>query len=242
MSAPKEKDRPRFSTRTALCVAAGVVALWALTPFAMRLFVENDLGKLGQAGDLFGSVNALFSGLAFAGVIVAILLQREELTLQREELTLTREELTKSAKAQDESQKALNKSIYAQSYKVAMEILEPPEMVSYRKYVWMYLRGRRNGFSEWLDSDLQHADLVGRSWETVATMIHLGTLPSEYMIQTWSVPIARYWHILGPRTVHLRTERGDAFIGQNFEWMAGEARKYLISKGVPLPEDDPLLA
>jgi hypothetical protein len=42
---------------------------------------------------MFGSVNALFSGFAFAGIIVTILLQSEELALQRKELGLTREEL-----------------------------------------------------------------------------------------------------------------------------------------------------
>lgn len=42
---------------------------------------------------MFGPVNALFSGFAFCGVIVAILLQRQELTLQREELSHTREEI-----------------------------------------------------------------------------------------------------------------------------------------------------
>jgi hypothetical protein len=42
---------------------------------------------------MFGSVNALFSGLAFAGVIYAIFLQRRELFLQRQELEQTREEL-----------------------------------------------------------------------------------------------------------------------------------------------------
>lgn len=50
----------------------------------------------GTFGDMFGAVNSLFSGLAFAGVIYAILLQRKELELQREELVLTREELRKS--------------------------------------------------------------------------------------------------------------------------------------------------
>jgi len=44
-------------------------------------------------------VNALFSGLAFLGVIVAILLQREELKLQREELAQTREELRRQGEA-----------------------------------------------------------------------------------------------------------------------------------------------
>ena len=46
-----------------------------------------------QIGDSFGSVNALFSALAFAGVIVAVFLQKKELQLQREELASTREEL-----------------------------------------------------------------------------------------------------------------------------------------------------
>ena len=57
----------------------------------------------GQFGDMFGAVNALFSSLALIGVIVAILIQRKELTLQREELALTRKELSRSAKAQEQS-------------------------------------------------------------------------------------------------------------------------------------------
>jgi hypothetical protein len=44
-------------------------------------------------GEMFGAANTLFSGLAFAGVIYAILLQRRELELQRVELKMTREEL-----------------------------------------------------------------------------------------------------------------------------------------------------
>lgn len=47
----------------------------------------------GTFGDMFGSINALFSGLAFAGVIYAIFLQRKELFLQRKELEQTRDEL-----------------------------------------------------------------------------------------------------------------------------------------------------
>jgi hypothetical protein len=42
---------------------------------------------------MFGAVNALFSGLAFAGIIVAIWTQSHELALQREQLTLQRKEL-----------------------------------------------------------------------------------------------------------------------------------------------------
>ena len=45
-----------------------------------------------KLGDSFGSLNALFSGLALAGIVFTILLQRKELSLQRDELKETRKE------------------------------------------------------------------------------------------------------------------------------------------------------
>ena len=42
----------------------------------------------GQFGDAFGVLNALFAGLAFAGVIAALVMQMQELRLQRRELEL----------------------------------------------------------------------------------------------------------------------------------------------------------
>ncbi len=56
------------------------------------LFLGSEEMKPGTFGDMFGSVNALFSGLAFSGVIIAIVLQSQELQLQREELEATRKE------------------------------------------------------------------------------------------------------------------------------------------------------
>jgi hypothetical protein len=55
-------------------------------------------------------LTALFSGLAFAGLIGTLLLQRDELRLQREELRLTREELRKSSAAQAEQVEALRET------------------------------------------------------------------------------------------------------------------------------------
>jgi ABC-type molybdate transport system permease subunit len=76
-------------------VAVLVLALW-LSPVIVGYSFFGSWEERGQFGDLFGSVNALFSGLAFAGLIYAILLQRQELTLQRAELKLQREEMTAS--------------------------------------------------------------------------------------------------------------------------------------------------
>lgn len=80
--------------------------------FAMYFAIE-DWERRGQFGDMFGVVNALFAGLAFAGVIYTILLQRKELELQREELRLTRDELRRSAEAQENSEKALAAQVRA---------------------------------------------------------------------------------------------------------------------------------
>ena len=61
---------------------------------------EFSINKAGAFGDSFGILTSLFSGLAFSGVIITALLQREELKLQRKELEENRVELSKSAIAQ----------------------------------------------------------------------------------------------------------------------------------------------
>jgi hypothetical protein len=74
-------------------IFAGVVTLWCLSWYLITTYVNTT--EQGQFGDMFGAVNALFSGLAFAGIIITILLQKEELTLQRQELKDTRKEFGK---------------------------------------------------------------------------------------------------------------------------------------------------
>ncbi len=83
-----------------------VFVVWALSYVVVRM-KYSLLPERALFGDAFGGINALFSGLAFAGVIFTIHLQRKELALQREELKQTREELKRSAEAQEKSEAAL---------------------------------------------------------------------------------------------------------------------------------------
>lgn len=76
---------------------AAVVATWMLSWLLLSIFV-GDSETRGQFGDMFGAVNALFSGLAFGGIIVTILLQKRELGLQRKELKLQRAEMQATRK------------------------------------------------------------------------------------------------------------------------------------------------
>ena len=69
-----------------------VSILWLYMPFTWLHCFFPDI-KTAQFGDRFEAVNALFAGLAFAGVIFAIILQWKELGLQRQELQDTRAEI-----------------------------------------------------------------------------------------------------------------------------------------------------
>lgn len=88
-----------------------VLALWAGSWWWISQHFQN-LNERGTFGDMFGAINALFSGLAFAGLIVTLLYQKEELTLQREELKATREEM-KSQRMEFEVQ---NKTLKRQRF------------------------------------------------------------------------------------------------------------------------------
>lgn len=84
-----------------------VVAIWALS-----IPIISQYENPGIIGDMFGAVNALFSGLAFAGVIVAIKLQREELRNTRKELKYTRREI----EAQKKEMQLQNATLVKQNF------------------------------------------------------------------------------------------------------------------------------
>lgn len=63
------------------------------------VFTHYSKDARGAFGDQFGAVNALFSGLAFAGLIYTIILQRRDLKLQRQEM----KEQTREFKKENET-------------------------------------------------------------------------------------------------------------------------------------------
>lgn len=92
MEANNPKERPEDEQGPPLwllpCIVLVVVILWCT--FGWFANAQQDPGKFG---DMFGAVNALFSGLAFGLLIYTMLQQRAELRMQRLELKQTRDEL-----------------------------------------------------------------------------------------------------------------------------------------------------
>ena len=92
-------------------IFSGVVFLWIMSLILIPL-LYCKIAERGQFGDSFGAVNALFSGLAFGGVICAILLQKRELKLQRKTLEATQVEI----KGQKEQLAAQNQTLQRQNF------------------------------------------------------------------------------------------------------------------------------
>ena len=105
-----------------------VVVIWILSSFLIIFGLDNWSDR-GTFGDLFGAVNALFSGLAFAGLIYTIVLQKQDLELQRKEIALNRTELKKTSKAQQHSEKALTEQV--EQMKIASKLNALKTLIDY---------------------------------------------------------------------------------------------------------------
>ena len=60
-----------------IIAVAFLTIVWAASGLIIQWYY-GDSGR-GTFGDMFGAINALFSGMAFAGLAYAIILQRKEL-------------------------------------------------------------------------------------------------------------------------------------------------------------------
>ena len=95
-----------------LIIGLVVFILWLIGGI-LPWVIFKDWNDRAAFGNMLQGISSLFSGLAFAGLIYAIILQKQELSLQRNELELTREEIARTAKAQEGSEKALKTQIEA---------------------------------------------------------------------------------------------------------------------------------
>ena len=89
---------PSLHIRNVILVCFGIIIISVLS-YALILIIktwpidEYSISKAGTFGDSFGALNSLFTGLGFAGLLITIFLQREDLKLTRMELSETRAEI-----------------------------------------------------------------------------------------------------------------------------------------------------
>ena len=100
-----------------------ILIIYLLSWICIDYFIADSQNR-GTFGDKFGAVNALFSGLAFAGLIYTIILQKEELSLQREELKQTREEMKQQTMQFEEQNKIIQIQRFETTFFNMMQYLQ----------------------------------------------------------------------------------------------------------------------
>lgn len=99
----KSKKKTYWSLTTIISV---VVFAWFVLG-ALAYFIFKNWTDRGTFGDMFGSVNVLFSGLAFASVMYTIHLQKQDLNIQREVQQIQIQDMKMQAQATAKSAEQL---------------------------------------------------------------------------------------------------------------------------------------
>lgn len=95
------------SIRGVVLAVGAVVAIWLAFPLSIVFVFDQVPASAGEYGDIFGGVGALFSGLAFVGLVVTLVMQYSALNKQSDELELTRNSVAKQAEELSISSEAL---------------------------------------------------------------------------------------------------------------------------------------
>src|SRR5262245_6231684 len=92
-------------------LAFGIYTLVAIGYGYAVWFGFKGSSGAGAFGDMYGAFSAFFAGLSLMGIVVAILLQRQQLVIQAEELQHQREEMKKMVSAQEKSEEAAREQV-----------------------------------------------------------------------------------------------------------------------------------
>ena len=125
-----------------------VVVMWLFNAFIYPMWVPS-LSSRASNGDAFGAVNALFSGLAFAGLIYTMIMQRQELEMQRKELAAQRKEMRESRGELEEQNRIQSEQVALRKQELKLmefdlEVKAFEKLIEENEYLMNLNRGPRD--------------------------------------------------------------------------------------------------
>lgn len=132
----KERNRRSFNP-IYLGISVGILifAAWLISYW---VYASESL-TYPALGDSFGALNTLFSGLAFVGVIYAIILQQQSLTVQKQELKKTTETFTEQLVVQEKSARLQALILLQEFYdKKYYNLAENEEFNEYKDFIFIH--------------------------------------------------------------------------------------------------------
>lgn len=118
LTAEKRGDVQRLNKKVQAIFLGATLAIFLLwiSSIALTHSWSSNTTKASELADSFGMADTLFSGLAFVGVVIAIVLQTVELRYQRMELTHQHEELMHSRIEQRRNARIVGYSTLLEKY------------------------------------------------------------------------------------------------------------------------------
>jgi len=104
----------------AFCVGVTFVSV-GMTAFLAVVLGSKLQGQMGTLGQMFESVNTVFSGLGFIALVVTFRLQYDELRLQRQELASQRQSMDKTQSELRRSAEADMRTCHVELMKMSMD-------------------------------------------------------------------------------------------------------------------------
>lgn len=199
----------------AIFIGAAMIIQGVLGWFIYRSF--TTWGERGTFGDMFGAVNTCFSGLALAGIIYAMILQREELALQRCDTRRNTEELRRAAEAEEKAAtalaaqaEALRKS-YAEAEKArtASVFFELFQILNAPRPKWHELYQIPSDHTRWTHLQRDLADHVGTELQRVSYVCLSGFIDPNYLMEGYAKVFVNCWQKLKPFVHAYRLSSGE---------------------------------
>jgi hypothetical protein len=206
----------------------GVGIVWFLTPYVIATVLiasgsPASISQAGQFGDQFGAVSALFSGLAFAGVVINLWLQRETTSahqiLARDQMKL----LGDVIRAQTEVASSAAQASQGQAFAIAAGIIQADKVRLARKLTFKLLREK--DFVLWSTTERAQAEVVCHTFDQIGIMIKNGMVKPQTIYDGWYPTIMESWKILEPFIRSKRKEYGSENAGSGFRYLFDEMRR-----------------
>jgi Tfp pilus assembly protein PilE len=199
-------------------------------PEARWLALPSDDRYMDARGNV---IAALFSGFAFVGVVVAIILQSYELSLQRRELKATKKALQQAANAQTAQTTELQAQTthLRQQLTLTETVSASQQFFDLVKFLNEYRDDRKTVFAladqnlpyeRWHSENKPIGERVCTTFNLAGIMARRGGVLMELIVDSYHESAAKAWWALHPLLMEIRNRRGPDYC-KEFDWLVNEA-------------------
>lgn len=118
----------------------------------------------------------------------------------------------------------MRRTLHAQAYSVAREILQDEKVRKERRLVFKHV-SKYNSIDEWSKSERKRAQIVCHTYDSVGQMVKNHLLPKNIVIDNWNTSLIRCKTILVPLVEKYRRDWGAPELWDDFLWLAHEAER-----------------